>query len=129
MAVEVFGGAAGIPVGDLVGLADEGGEQGFVAEVVYDAWDAFAAAVDGADGPGGEAGAAHAAGEGEPVLDVVGDVAAGQRAQFVVDEDALAELTELLAGEDRFELGLALEHVLEELLFVGFEIGEEADLG
>jgi len=37
-------------------------------------------------------------------------------------------LTELLAGEDRFELGLAHEHDLEELLFVGFEIGEEADL-
>ena len=40
-------GAAGIPVGDLVGFAYEGGEQGLVAEIVHDARNAATVTMDG----------------------------------------------------------------------------------
>ena len=86
--------AADVPVGHLVGAADERGQDGFVAEIIDDAGNALAAAVDGAERPFREVRTALAAGEREPVLDVVLDVGERERVQLVVDEDALAQLAD-----------------------------------
>ena len=67
-------------------------------------------------------------GEGEAVLDVGLDLGVVEGAEFVEDEDALAELAEAAFGEASLELGLADQDDLEEFLGVGFEVGEEAEL-
>ena len=84
--------------------------------------------VDGAHGPFGEEGAAVPAGLGHAVVHVVGEIVRIERVEFAVDEDALAELAEFVAFDDVLKLGLSHKDDLKELLFVGFEIGEEADL-
>jgi len=67
-------------------------------------------------------------GEGEAVLDVGLNLGVVEGAEFVKDEDALAELAEAAFGEAGLELGLADEDDLQEFLGVGFEVGEEAEL-
>ena len=37
---DVFDRTADVPVGDLVGLSNVGGEEGLVAEIIHDAWNA-----------------------------------------------------------------------------------------
>lgn len=61
----VFGGAADVGPGDLVGVADVGGEERFVAEGVDEAGDAVGAAGDGAEGGEGEIGQGSGGGGGE----------------------------------------------------------------
>lgn len=99
-----------------------------MGEVVDDVRYSPAVFVNCAQCPARESRAAVAAGEGEAVVDLVRHIAEVERAQLAVDEDALAKLAELLAGEHIFQLGLADEHDLEELLFVGFQLGEHPDL-
>src|SRR5581483_1423748 len=125
---EVFHGAPDIPVIYLVGLTNESRENGFIADVVHNAGYALARAVNLADGAGGELRPAAAAGEGEPVADVILHIVARERVEFVMDENALAELTELIACQDGLELGLADEDDLQKFLLVRLEVGKQPDL-
>src|SRR5271165_5686889 len=118
----VAGGAPRIPVVHLVGLPDERREHGLVAEVVDDAGYPPAGLVYLAEGPWGERRAPRAAGKRQPVLDVMGHVPARQGMQLVVDEDALAELAQLVAREELLQLRLAHEHDLEQLLLVRLKV-------
>ena len=110
---QIANGATNMPKIDFIRLLDVGGEHGFVAEVIYDPGNALAVAVNRAIGPGGKRGAAVAAGLVESVLDVVPRIREREGGEFVVNQDTLAELTEFVAGEDRFQLGLTDQHDLK----------------
>jgi len=62
------------------------------------------------------------------VEDVVFGLGLGERVELVVDEDSLTQLAEAVLAELLFELGLAHQDDLKELLLVGLQVGEEADL-
>src|SRR5207249_2741148 len=67
-------------------------------------------------------------GHAEPVVDVLLGIVGAQRFQPVEDRDALAELTQLGAGELLLELRLSDEEELDQLVALILEVGEQADL-
>src|SRR5690349_1860889 len=105
--VHLLAGASHIPVTHLVGFADEGREQRLVAKIVDDARDSATAPMQRAKRPAREARPAVATGERETVMNIVRHVGARKRMQLVVDENALAELTKLVAFQDLLQLRLS----------------------
>ena len=60
--------------------------------------------------------------------DVPADLVTQQRTQVVAGGDALVQLAQLRTREQRLELRLADEHYAQQLAFVGFQVGEQAQL-
>ena len=128
MHAEFLDGAGDVFALNFIGTVDVGGKEGFIANVVDDAWDAAAGAVDFMEGKGGEFYVTVALGDGEAVVDVFAGLFEGEGFEVVMDEDALFELAEVLLVEDGLEFGLAHEDDLEEFFLIGFEVGEESNL-
>ena len=82
----------------------------------------------GGEGARGEGHLARSARHRQPVAHVVVGLLARQGRQVVAGGDALRELPQLAPSQHLRELRLADEDDLDELLGVGLEVGDEADL-
>ena len=113
---------------DDAGAPDVAREQGAIADEVDEAGDSAGEAVHRGEGPGGEGDLARAPGHGQAVPHVVVGLLPGQRGQVVARGDALGELAQVAPRQHLGELRLADEHDLDQLVGVGLEVRDEADL-
>jgi hypothetical protein len=105
-----------------------GGDQRRRSERVDLARDAVREPEDLAAGVGREHERAVATGDVDVVVDVAHRLVGRERVQPVVHGDALAELAQLVAREVRFQLGLADEEDLHQLVALVFQVREQPDL-
>jgi hypothetical protein len=68
------------------------------------------------------------AGDAQPMAHVRGRLLAGERVQVIAAGDALRQLAQLIAVQQLAQFRLADEDDLQQLLGVGFEVGEQAHL-
>ncbi|MNF64018.1 hypothetical protein D3C84_457390 [compost metagenome] len=126
-AAHFIGRQADVAVGYLVAAAGEGGDQGAVADEVDEARDAAGEAVQGLDCPGGEDGldtARHL----QPETHIGVHILTGEWQQVVAGRDALGQLAQQGLAQHLLQLRLADEHHLQQLLLVGLQVGEQAQL-
>ena len=127
-ALGVLDGAADVRRVDDEGFGDVAGQQRLVTEHVDQAGDAPRVGVDEGQRFRRPLDASIAAGDAQPVVDVFADFLGRERGDVIAQRDALLELAQAVAVEDLRQFGLADEDDLEELLLLGFEVGEQPDL-
>ncbi len=104
-----------------------GAEQGPVAEGVDESRHAARQAMHVPERAGVEDFPA-AAGQRQPVPHIGVRIGLGQGQQVVARRDALGQLVQLLAGQALDQLGLSDQDDLQELLLLGLQIREQAEL-
>src|SRR5215469_3511293 len=113
---------------EVVELFEHAVEEEAVAEDVDLARDAVGGGVDLGIGAIGDLRIGAPIDELDAVLDVLAGLVGGERSQMIGGDDALAELGEVVGGEDVAELGLAQEAELDGGDVVDLEVGEHAEL-
>jgi hypothetical protein len=79
---DFFDRAANVPVIHLVGVADEGGQQSLVADIIDDAGDSFAETMDGPQRRRRKKWPAARARERQPMLDIMNRIAKREGAEL-----------------------------------------------
>ena len=113
---------------DAVAPLRIGAEQGAAGQQVDAPRHATAEAMQGLEGIVAQRQLAVQAGHGQPVGQVGRGLRRVQRTQVVARDDALRELLQARFGEALAQLGLADQHDLQQLVRVGLQIRQQAQL-
>ena len=126
-AAHLIGRQADVAVNYLVAATGEGGDQGAIADKVDEAGNAAGEAVQGLSRLGGKDGL-NTACDLQPEAHIGIHVLMRKGQQVVTGRDALCQLAQQGLAQHLLQLGLADEHHLQQLLLVGFQIGEQTQL-
>ena len=102
-------------------------DQGVLADQINESWNSPRVVMDKLHGIGGQD-RLGGAGDAQSLGDVCFGLIAGQGARFAPHGNALAKLANAWVAQLVFQLRLAGKDDLKELLRVGFEIGQQANL-